>query len=104
MYNWNPPKGNPAIEIFLSKLEIFPVWPGTPPPPWLESIERKMVRNERLSEDWNIITKPADKGSCVVVWDRQDYIAGAVRQLKDNETYESSSLKGADLIKFCREK
>ena len=63
-----------------------------------------MVRNERLSEDWNIITKPADKGSCVVVWDRQDYIAGAVRQLKDNETYESSSLKGADLIKFSREK
>ena len=52
-----------------------------------------------LAEDWNIITKPPDKGSCVVVWDREDYIAGAVRQLKDNETYESSSLKDADLVK-----
>ena len=25
MYNWNPCKGNPARDIFLSKLEIFPV-------------------------------------------------------------------------------
>ena len=57
-----------------------------------------------LAEDWNIITKPPDKGSCVVVWDREDYTAGAVRQLKDNETYESSSLKDADLVKFSREK
>ena len=30
--NWNPPKGHPALEIFLSKLEaeIFSVLPGTP--------------------------------------------------------------------------
>ena len=29
-----------------------------------------------LAEDPNIIIKPADKGSCVVVWDQEDYIAG----------------------------
>ena len=28
-----------------------------------------------LAEDPNIIIKPADKGSCVVVWDQEDYIA-----------------------------
>ena len=49
-----------------------------------------------LAEDRNIIIKPADKGS----WDREDYIAEADRQLKDNETYESSSLKDEDLVKL----
>ena len=44
-----------------------------------------------LAEDRNIIVKPADKGSCVVVWDRKDYIAEVDRQFKDNETYENSS-------------
>ena len=53
-----------------------------------------------LAEDQNTIIKPADKGSCVVVWDRGDYLAEADRQLKDNETYESSSFKDADLIKL----
>ena len=53
-----------------------------------------------LAEDRNITIKPADKGSCVVVWDRQDYIAEADRQLKDNETSESSSFKDVDLVKL----
>ena len=50
-----------------------------------------------LAEDRNIIIKPVDKGSCVVVWDREDYIAEIDRQIIDNETYESSSFKDADL-------
>ena len=57
-----------------------------------------------LAEDQNIIIKPADKGSCVVVWDRGDYLAEADRQLKDNETYERSSFKDADLIKLVEKK
>ena len=39
-----------------------------------------------LVEDHNIIIKLAGKGSCVVVWDREDYLAEADRQLQDNET------------------
>ena len=35
-----------------------------------------------------------------MVWDQGDYLAEADRQLKDNETYESSSFKDADLIKL----
>ena len=53
-----------------------------------------------LAEDQNIIIKPADKGSCVVVWDRQYCIAKADRQLKDNETHESGSFKDVDLVKL----
>ena len=50
-----------------------------------------------LVEDCNVIIKPADKGSCAVVWDQENYIAEADRQLKDNE---SSSLKDEDLVKL----
>ena len=97
--NWNPPKGHPAIEIFLSKLgtEIFSVLPGTPLDHNLSQEEWLAIRG--LAEDRNIIIKPAGKGSCVVVWDPGDYIAEADRELKDNETYESSSLNDADLVK-----
>ena len=35
-----------------------------------------------------------------MVWDREDYLAEADRQLKDNQTYESSSFKDADLVKL----
>ena len=57
-----------------------------------------------LAEDQNTIIKPADKGSSVVVWDREDYFAEADRQLKDNDTYESSSFKDADLVKLVEKR
>ena len=53
-----------------------------------------------LAEDQNIIIKPADKGSCVVVWNRENYLAEEDRQLKDIEKYESSSFKDAYLVKL----
>ena len=49
-----------------------------------------------LIEENSIIIKPADKGSCVVVWDRDDYLAEGYSQLSDNNVYtkiESSSEK-----------
>ena len=48
-----------------------------------------------LAEDQNIIIQPTDKGSCVVGWDREYYLAEAGRQPKDNEAYERSSFKDA---------
>ena len=42
-----------------------------------------------LASDRSIVIKAADKGSCVVVWDRGDYIAEAKRQLHDNAIYRS---------------
>ena len=98
--NWNPSKGHPTVETFLITLEteIFSVLPGTPLDYNLSKEEWLAMRG--LVEDRNIIIKPADKGSCVVVWDREDYTAEADRQLKDNETYESSSLKYVDLVKL----
>ena len=35
--------------------------------------------------------KDADKGSVVVVWDREDYLREAHKQLEDREVYEEIS-------------
>ena len=44
-----------------------------------------------LKDDPSIIIKGADKGSAVVVWDREDYLKEAYRQLDDKEVYEQFS-------------
>ena len=40
-----------------------------------------------LADDRTIVIKKADKGSCVVVWDRNDYIKEAEKQLNDTNVY-----------------
>ena len=46
-----------------------------------------------LANDRSIVIKKADKGSCVVVWDREDYIAQASKQLNDESVYKSVKFK-----------
>ena len=46
-----------------------------------------------LDNDRSIVIKKADKGSCVVVWDREDYIAEAEKQLGDKNVYKDIDLK-----------
>ena len=53
-----------------------------------------------LAEDRNIIIKPADKGSCVVLWDREDYLAEAEKQIQDVGIYEETDFKESDLVKL----
>ena len=79
--NCNPPNRHPALEIFLSKLEneVLSVLPGTPRN-YLSKGEWLAVRD--LTEDCIIIIKPVDKGSCVVLWDREDYLAEAETNFK----------------------
>ena len=57
--NWNPPKGHPVIEIFLSKLEteIFSVLPGTLN---YNLSKEEWLAMRGLAEDQNIIIKLAD--------------------------------------------
>ena len=35
-----------------------------------------------------MVIKKADKGSCVVIWDRSDYIMEAEKQLNDKAVYQ----------------
>ena len=48
---------------------------------------------QSLREDRFIIIKPADKGSCVVVWDREDYLLEGYKQLSDTSTYTYVEVK-----------
>ena len=41
-----------------------------------------------LVHDRSLVFKKAAKGSCVVKWDRKDYIAEAERQLRDATVYK----------------
>ena len=43
---------------------------------------------DTLRNDTTIIIKEADKGSAVVVWDREDYLKEVEKQLGDKEVYE----------------
>ena len=42
-----------------------------------------------LMYDDQIITKPADKGSAVVVWSKDDYLLEASNQLSDTNVYQN---------------
>ena len=44
--------------------------------------------------------KRADKGSCVVVWDRNDYVKEAEIQLSDQNVYKSVEFKDKILSKL----
>ena len=51
-----------------------------------------------LENDRNFITKSADKGSTIVVWDRLDYLAEAEKQLSDSSTYKDVKLSEKDQV------
>ena len=71
---WNPPKGAPALELFLSQTEkdILSIRPGKDTNYNLSREEYLTMRS--LENDRGVVIKPADKGSAVVVWDRTDYL------------------------------
>ena len=75
--NWIPPKGNPSLEFFLQCLEkdLFKKLPGKVSTYNLSKEEWRSMRG--LAEDRSVVIKAADKGSCVVVWDREDYLKKA---------------------------
>ena len=67
----------------------------------LTKSERKALYD--LKNDKSIVIKSADKGSAVVVWDREDYIKEAEKQLGDEEVYEEVSNDAAPLLKTINE-
>ena len=83
----NPGKNDAAIEFYVSRLEEE-----------ILSLDKKisysnLTKGERnalysLRDDTSIIIKEADKGSGVVTWDREDYLAEAKKQLDDKEVYQ----------------
>ena len=84
----NPRNKDAAIEVYMSSLEEKLMKIEIPKDKYnnLTSKERQALYD--LKNDKNIVIKGADKGSAVVVWDREDYIKEAEKQLGDSDVYE----------------
>ena len=97
---WNPPKGAPALELFLSQTEkdILSILPGKATNYNLSKEEYLTMRS--LQNDRSVVIKPADKGSTVVVWDRSDYLKEAERQMSDEKTYEEIRITEKDQVEL----
>ena len=83
---WTPPLDHPHLEMFLREHEKELIEDNSSPFHqqnfgWEEC---KVLRN--LAEDKSIVIKSVDKGSCVVIWDREDYL-NEVDRLHDDEIY-----------------
>ena len=54
-----------------------------------------------LENNRNVIIKPVDKESSIVVWDKLDYLAEAEKQLSDSNTYKEVKLSEKDQVKLA---
>ena len=51
-----------------------------------------------IQDDRNVIIKPADKGSAVVIWNRNDYFKEAEKQLSDKSAYLETKVIEKDFV------
>ena len=82
------PQGPPALEAMILTNEIALNKRPEPKHPKLSNIsraERQAITN--LLNNPKIIIKPADKGSAVVILNREDYISEGYKQLSDTKFY-----------------
>ena len=85
---WTPAINEVELEVYLSILEdeLLQIEERGKNFSNLTLEEREALK--ALVNDEGIVIKPADKGSAIVVWDREDYEKEAQRQLYDEKIYE----------------
>ena len=85
---WQLPEGHPRLEVFLSQVEnkLLELLKADIKYSNLSPEEWNVVRS--LADDRNIIIKKADKGSCNVIWGRNDYLMEAQNQLSGEKVYQ----------------
>ena len=95
---FNPRNKDTVIETYLSSLEerLLDIDISSKRFNNLTKEERNALYN--LRDDPTIIIKGADKGSAVVVWDREDYLKEASKQLEDKDVYEEVQNDPSTLI------
>ena len=62
----------------------------------LSSEEWEAIRS--FADDRSIVIKKADKGSAVVVWDRDDYVKEAQKQLGDGNAYRKVNYREKNTV------
>ena len=86
--SFNPRNKDVIIETYLSCLEERLLDIEIPSKRFNNLTKEEREALYSLKDDCIIIIKGADKGSFVVVWDGEDYLKEAYRQLDDKEVYE----------------
>ena len=83
-----PRNKDTAIEVYMISLEEKLMKIEIPKDKYNNLTSKEQEALYDLKNDKNIVIKSADKGSAVVVWDREDYIKEAEKQLGDSDVYE----------------
>ena len=91
--SWKPPLSHPNLEVFLRQVEseLFEITKERTRYSNLLQEEWRAIRT--LADDRSIVIKKADKVSCIVVWDGDDYLREAEKQLSDKNVYEEVQFK-----------
>ena len=91
--NWKPSENHPNLEVFLSQIENK-LFKAVETPLGYSNLSKKEWEAVRtLADDRNIVIEKPDKGSCVVIWDRNDDITESESQLKNEQVYKKVSFK-----------
>ena len=79
---------NELLHVFLSQVESE-LFKETQVSLRYSNLSQEELRTVRsLKDGRSIVIKKSDKGSCVDVWDRYDYMKEAEKQLGDSTVYE----------------
>lgn len=85
---WEPDTSKiptPTLDLIKKDLQTLKTLKPIQNEPNLTDTEQKALLD--LMENQNLVLKPADKGSALVIMDRADYIKEALRQLTDAKYY-----------------
>ena len=85
---FNPRNKDAAIEVYMSSLEEKLMKIEIPKDKYNKRTSKERQALYDLKNEKNIVIQDADKGFVVVVWDREDYIKKAEKQLGDSDVYE----------------
>lgn len=96
---WNP-QGNTALETFINTNEIVLNRCKTYAPRHQNLTQGEKVALKQLKQAHNIVIKPADKGSAVVILNKIDYIREGLKQLEDARFYKETTENLTDTHKL----
>ena len=88
-----PPLDHPNLEVFLSQVEneLFEI--TKEPSLYFNLSPEEWWAIRTLADDRSIVIKKADKGSCIAIWDRADYLREAEKQLSNKNMYQEVQFK-----------
>ena len=75
--------------MFLSQIEHETFREVQSPPGYSSLSKEKQKATRSLANERNIVITKFDKGSCVVIWDRNNHITEAEKQLNYKSVFKS---------------